>query len=1103
MMLRRTLLTSALAVLSALGWLTSTDRITPLPRAGDAPEPRPAVHAGPVGGPIFCMAPPVPQKTDWPVFREPAPELALGYFDHDTDRVGAPSDTSRVLFLLAEFADVPFDTLAIDTTGAGPIPEDELLVAYFDRHLEHVRQYYEDVSFGQHVMEATVHDAVVKLPAPMAYYGDDDLFSERGTKLIWDAVAGADADVDFGDYNGFAVVHSGSGQESDVARDSKSQIWSAFFPGDLLSFVLNDSLGYEVPGIPTDDLTAEGDTVYVRGAALLPENEVQDGWRFGLMGVFTHELGHVMIGWPDLYDTTPGDPSQGVGAFCLMAAGTWNGNGFVPGEPCVWSRYYAGWLDPVTIADTPPGGRAVTLTPIETDRPAATDTLAVRIPISADEYFLVEARQPDPNDNRTFDWARRSEDDVSFNFWGDTFAGSEFDYFTPNLLPTSPTATYRESEGLYVWHIDDSVVRFAFDYNLVNADPHHLGIDLEEADGVQDLEFDAYTILSFGSPDDAFRPGTATEFGPWTNPSSESSFGAPGRVLISDIGPPGETQSFRVEFVEPDGAAATLADGFPVTLDQPISGAHPLAADLDGDRESEFVVLGESGLLTVLDTDGRAIGGDRDIGDTPAGSPLVGDVLGDGGQSIVTIGERGGISVFEMTATALRRRPAGAVDSLGRVEGVLADVDDDAALELIVGSRDAGADSTEGAMWRWDLDAAAGREYRIAGPVAGAPVVGRIAGAPVTQGGAATIPVVVQAGLLGGMLLVDLDLDTDQRERAPTEPDRRFGSPVWGDLDGDDTPDVVAVAEDGTVFAWELGHDGDVSHLSPRAGWPVFVGGPIGSEVSIADVDSDGFAEVLAIGTSGAAFVINLNGVVDAGWPRTFDVPQDTYYDLSPPHRGPLAADVTGDGRLDVIPVFGDGLVVGLRGDDAHARVLRGWPLQVGSGTVPVVGDFDGDARTDVFALDVGRGSRDEVLWTRAVLWNLDAPYRPRGDEWGMFRRGPTRNAVTAASESDVPDAASGLADVYCQPNPARPDGTSFHYRPAMDVSRVTITIYDAAGIEVRRLDGTVYGGVDNLVRWDGLNESGTPVAPGLYVYRVASTGGRADSEVGKLALIR
>ena len=323
-------------------------------------------------------------------------------------------------------------------------------------------------------------------------------------------------------------------------------------------------------------------------------------------------------------------------------------------------------------------------------------------------------------------------------------------------------------------------------------------------------------------------------------------------------------------------------------------------------------------------------------------------------------------------------------------------------------------------------------------------------------------------------------------------------------------PDIVAVCEDGSVWAWELVHNGTTAVLTLREGWPVYVAGsvledePVRDEVSIADVDSDGFAEVLLVGTGGRLNVINMNGVADPGWPRAFDVPQDTFYDLAPAHRGPLAADVTGDGRLDLIPVFGDGRVTGLSGDDAHATELRGWPLQIGEGTVPIVGDFDRDGRTDLFALDVGRGSRDEVLWTRAVLWNLDTRYRERPDEWRMFRRGPTRNALTETSATAVPDAASGLADVYCQPNPARSTGTSFHYRPAMGVSRVTITIYDASGLEVRKLDGTVYGGVDNLVPWDGLNESGAPVAPGLYVYRVESTGGRsADSEIGKLALVR
>jgi len=1061
---------------------------------------RPATNTGPRGGATTCFAPPVPGKTELPPFREPAPAFEAWRLGprEARERFGV-ADTSRVLFLLAEFADVPFDTTAIDTTGSGGIPEDELLVRYFERQLDYVREFYTDVSYGRLVFRPTVLDTVIPLPYRMAYYGNDDLFSERGTKLIWDAVRGADPGVHYGDYDGLVIIHSGAGQESDIANDSEDQIWSAFFQQELLSFVMSDSLDRPVPGIPTADTTAEGDTVWVEAAALVPETERQDGWPFGLMGVVTHELGHVMAGWPDLYDTTPDTPSQGLGAFCLMAAGTWNGNGHVPGEPSAWARSYAGWLDPVTIDTAPDEGRVITLRTIETDDPAPTDTLAVRIPISADEYFLVACRQPDPNDNQRFDWTGMSPDSL-FSFWTDSYEGAEFDYFTPNLLPTSPRLTYEEGEGLYIWHIDESVIRFGFPYNLVNADPHHLGIDLEEADGLQEMEYDAYTILSFGSPFDAFREGNATEFTPWTTPSTHGSFGSPSGVVITDIGPAGDTMSFRVRFLDESTANGlpVAQDGWPVALPGMVGVGHPMAIDLDGDPagDAELVMVGDDGTVIAYDVDGTRLTADTlSIGGPPAGAPLAANLDGDPELEVVVAARAGGIHRFDWSGTDLVPMAILATDSLGATDGVLADVGGDARPELVIGSVDAGADSTLGRLHRVDLDPAGGEvtTYELDGSLAGSVVVVPgldLAIQPAIRGGLRAVPMSPVARGGGGILV---------------QTDTHFGPPTVADLQGDGIWEVLALDDAGRLHALTIEPGGGPldPDLRPVAGWPVVVGGVVGSTVSAADVDADGYLEVLVTGTGGSVHVVNHNGVYRPGWPKFMDVPQDTYYDLSPVHPGPFAADVSGDGRLDLLPVFGDGRVMALPMDDRPVAPLEGWPLQAAPSSVPVVGDLDGDGRVEVFAVEASLDSRGNPIACRATLWGMPGSWSDRTDAWTSYRGGPTRQAVAAATEDAAPGNLAALGEVYCQPNPG-PDGTRFHYRPGPGVDRVEIRVYDASGLEVRRLDGTAYPGVDNLVPWDATNDDGNKVAAGLYVYRITASGsGGTESHVGKLALVR
>jgi M6 family metalloprotease-like protein len=65
------------------------------------------------------------------------------------------------------------------------------------------------------------------------------------------------------------------------------------------------------------------------------------------IGVICHENGH-FLDLPDLYDY--GGDSAGVGNFCLMAGGSWNGNyGTQPAHMSAWCKKILGWLTPTTL----------------------------------------------------------------------------------------------------------------------------------------------------------------------------------------------------------------------------------------------------------------------------------------------------------------------------------------------------------------------------------------------------------------------------------------------------------------------------------------------------------------------------------------------------------------------------------------------------------------------------------------------------------------------------------------------------------------------------------------------------------------------------------
>ena len=60
------------------------------------------------------------------------------------------------------------------------------------------------------------------------------------------------------------------------------------------------------------------------------------------IGVGAHELGHLLFGFPDLYDVDY--TSEGIGNWCLMAGGSWNGGGDTPAHPSAWCKAQQGWV---------------------------------------------------------------------------------------------------------------------------------------------------------------------------------------------------------------------------------------------------------------------------------------------------------------------------------------------------------------------------------------------------------------------------------------------------------------------------------------------------------------------------------------------------------------------------------------------------------------------------------------------------------------------------------------------------------------------------------------------------------------------------------------
>ena len=264
---------------------------------------------------------------------------------------------------------------------------------------------------------------------------------------------------------------------------------------------------------PSANIETNDSDYIIKRITQAPEYQESNGQRNPL-GVWCHEFGHE-LGLPDLYDTD--GTSEGIGNWGLMAGGSWGNNGETPVYFSAWSRFWLDWIEPINVTGDI---NNLILEPIENGGKV------YRLPIPGDsinsnEYFLIENRQQ-----------------------------IKYDAYLPG-------------EGLLIWHIDENVLYSKWNSNRVNRDEEHKGVDLEEADGKNDLDFK----VNRGDAEDAYTSGS---FGNTTNPNSSAYNQTDSGWKISNIEIDGDNIVLDVSFRSKpyaiinleDGAEAVVTEGF-------------------------------------------------------------------------------------------------------------------------------------------------------------------------------------------------------------------------------------------------------------------------------------------------------------------------------------------------------------------------------------------------------------------------------------------------------------------------------------------------------------------------------------------------------------
>jgi len=263
---------------------------------------------------------------------------------------------------------------------------------------------------------------------------------------------------------------------------------------------------------------------------------------------------------------------------------------------------------------------------------------------------------------------------------------------------------------------------------------------------------------------------------------------------------------------------------------------------------------------------------------------------------------------------------------------------------------------------------------------------------------------------------------------------------------------------------------------TPLAGWGHSFGDTLVAGLGAGDPDGDGLPEVLTQSVrSGLAFV-NRSGYPSPGWPK-----RGTTEDLrtgSPP----LALDVDGDARSEIVGMNASGIVAALRAD---GRTPEGWPLASGSGATgsPVAADLDRDGSLDLVVPDrIGR------------LFAYTLPVTagdPVATSWTMLGGDPGRTSSLAADATPpAPLPAAGPlvpGSLMAFPNPARRQAVFFAFQ-LTEPADVEFRIFDTSGHEVASFSRSVLQ-ADNREVWD----PGTLPA-GLYLARLRFRGATSEA---------
>ena len=961
-----------------------------------------------------------------------------------------------------------------------PSPHDTL---FFNKHIEALNNYWCTVSESTLVLEGRVFPKsdtlAYRLPHPMAHYGAPDsslsVKVEMLRQFFHDSFNLADSfsvysdepqiyQVDFSEYDCFVIFHAGLDLQSDLGQLVNPT------PGDLFT-------GFIVLG----------DTVWVNNGAFpitegtfMPETRSQDNRVTALNAVFAHEFGH-QLGLVDLYNSQTFMTQ--VGDFALMDNNAQNVgvdvgygiyvSGVLPVYPCGWSRAYLGFVEPVEITSPHVDIRSQNIELFAAEMLTKRLQL-IKIPISPEEYFLLENRQVDLDGDHFSALRADSATNVILGpvDWDRNY-NREYDW----LLPGS---------GILIWHVDEEVAYWDYDGDGLNnfwdndlqCDKDRRFLTIVEADGIIDFGGDYYT--GFGQKEDMFYKGNNTELTPYTYPSSKSVNGSNTHIEIKNI-------SLSDTVMTLDISQDWTQFGFPQKF-IPETGISSLVSVKAG--------------LQIFASSGRFI-----------------HAWGPGGSSVIPLSaDSVQVALFDSTLVLLPLAIFAVDDSTFFGPPSLGDLDGDDTLEVVAATVDGRVCAWH--PYDWDengkADVVDGFPVDLEGTILVAPIIANFDSDTsdleifaatkelsnprtlVISSNGAIIYSSKFEGFVSGLATTDsyntnfmLRSDSLTKNlciwdmyshafRACTDVCDDARSCVVGDIDRNDKLDVVfCCMEQGIIYAYD-------SDLNLLEGFPLWVNEKLKSSPVLGDIDKDGYLEII-VTSQNKIFAYNFNGTPVSNFPVTVSRPGGST-DLI--DSSPILGDVDGDGYPDIIVGTKNKQILAYNKD---ARLVKGFPLATGGAVTssPILLNLDKDANAELLT-----ASDDGFIYA----WELPGEYNEENFPWVMFGYDAGHTNYFPKDTLQPEPLAGDLLPAnmaFNYPNPAKSQ-TKIRYF-LKENAEVGIRIYDLSGMLVDDFPGPGVGQTHNECLWDC-----SKFASGVYLCRVEAKSENKNQVVFfKMAIVK